>query len=292
VERYASAVVRAGLSFGESPRWHGGRLWYSDFYRHGVFSMTPDGREEHLEHSVAGQPSGLGWTDSGELLCVSMTDHRVLRAGPGGLAPFCDVTEYCGYWANDLAVGSSGHAYVGNFGFDLDTLLAERGPKALADAPSTNLVVIDPRGVVAQVVAELAFPNGMVITPDGATLVVAETMASRLSAFDLSADGTLANRRVWARLRSASPDGICLDAGGQIWVANAVTNQCLRVAEGGEVSAVLTTTQRAYACMLGGEDRRTLYVMTSPDSSRFVVAGTNLATIEAVRVATPGAGRP
>ncbi len=289
-----TTVLHRGLSFGESPRWHEGRLWFSDFYRHAVYSLAADGTDERLELEVAGQPSGLDWRRDGDLLCVSMTDHQLLRVNQAGVTTYCDISEHCGFWANDLVVSSSDIAYVGNFGFDLDTMLAEVGVAGMlaSPPPTTNLVVLDAHGEVLQLVDEMAFPNGAVITPDGTTLIIGETMAFRLSAFDINPDGTLSNRRIWAQLDFVATDGMCLDADGQIWVANAITNQCLRVREGGEITATLTTSQTAFACMLGGDDRRTLYVMTAPSSNRFEIASERLGTIEIARVATPGVGRP
>ena len=294
MENYSSQVVREGLSFGEGPRWHEGRLWYADFYRLGVFSMAPDGSDERLEHHVANQPSGLGWLPEGDLLCVSATDHRILRYGPEGESTFGDISEHCGFWANDMVVSARGYSYVGNFGFDLDTLLADVGVEGLlaSPPPTTNLVVLDPNGRVIQVVPDMAFPNGSVITPDGATLIVGETMAFRLSAFDIAPDGTLSGRRVWAQLEFVATDGMCLDADGQIWVANALAGQCLRVREGGEITGVVTTSQTAFACMLGADDRRSLYIMTAPTSDRFKIAEATLGKIEMARVETPGAGLP
>lgn len=294
MEHYTSKVVREGLSFGEGPRWHDGRLWYSDFYRHGVYSMAPDGSDERLEHEVSTQPSGLGWLPNGDLLCVSATDHRILRFSPEGESTFADISEHCGFWANDMVVSDAGFTYVGNFGFDLDTLLAEVGVEGLlaSPPPTTNLVVLDPEGRVVQVVADMAFPNGSVITPDGRTLIVGETMAFRLSAFDIAPDGTLGARRVWAQMDFVATDGMCLDAEDQVWLANAVTNECLRVREGGEVTATLTTSQTSFACMLGGDDRRTLFVMTAPSSDRFKIAEKTLGRIEVAEVHVAGAGLP
>lgn len=294
MDQYTSHVIREGLSFGEGPRWREGRLWFSDFYRHGVFSMSADGAEERLEHAVPNQPSGLGWLANGDLLCVSATDHRVLRFSMGVESTFADISAYCGFWANDMIVSAKGFAYVGNFGFDLDTLLNEVGAEGLlaSPPPTTNLVVLDPEGNVVQVVPDMAFPNGTVITPDGATLIVGETMAFRLSAFDINDDGTLTNRRVWAQLDFVATDGMCLDADGQIWLANALTNRCLRVKEGGELTGEVTTSQNAYACMLGGEARTTLYIMSAPTSDRFKIADVTLGRIETAEVTTPGAGLP
>jgi sugar lactone lactonase YvrE len=294
MKEYAAAVVREGLGFGEGPRWHEGRLWYSDFYRHGIYSMAEDGSDEVLHHVVATQPSGLGWLPDGDLLSVSMTDMRVLRFHGDEVSTFADISEHCGFWANDMVVSTNGVSYVGNFGFDLDTRLAELGvERFIAEAPpTTNLVVLDVAGNVIQVVADMAFPNGAVITPDGATLIVGETFGSALTAFDVRDDGTLINRRVWAPLEMAASDGMCLDAEGQIWFANALTNHCVRVREGGEVTGTVTCSKRAFACMLGGEDRRTLFVMTSGSSDRFEIADRTESCIEAVRVDVAGAGRP
>ena len=289
---YETTVLREGLSFGESPRWHEGRLWYSDFYRHAIYSMDPAGSEERLEYEVPGQPSGLAWTPAGDLWCVSMTDQRVVRPASGETV--VDLAAHSGFWTNEMVNGATGVAYVGSFGFDFDLLLRDHGVAALMESPppTTNLVVVGADGAVLQVVPDMTFPNGTVITDDGRTLIVGETLAFRLTAFDVADDGTLSNRRVWAQLDFVATDGICLDAEGQIWVANALANECVRVREGGEVTARATTSLRAFACMLGGEDRSTLYVMTAPTSDRFVVADQLAGRVEAVAVSVPGAGRP
>jgi sugar lactone lactonase YvrE len=291
---YTPTVRHTGLSFGEAPRWHGGRLWFSDFYRHGVFSLGEDG--ERLELTVEGQPSGLGWQPDGTLLVVSMTDHVILAVGADGTArEHADISAYCGYWANDMVVAADGTAYVGNFGFDLDSWMESLGslPEGAPIPPtaSTSLVVIAPDGRVTQAVDDQHFPNGMVLGADGTTLIVGESLARRLTAYDVAADGTLSNRRVFAQLE-VPPDGICLDEEGQVWVANPLAPQCLRVAEGGEVTAVVTTERHCFACMLGGVDRRTLYLMTGLDSAAKVASVTRDAQIESAVVDVPGAGLP
>jgi sugar lactone lactonase YvrE len=293
MESYGAHPVRDGLTFGEGPRWHDERLWYSDFYRHAIFS-THDGTDERLELMVPNQPSGLGWLPDSDLLFVSMTDQRVMRRHDDASVLYCDISAYCGFWANDMVVSPTGYAYVGNFGFDLDLTLREIGPAGMmaAPPPTTNLVVIDPTGAVIQAVPDMDFPNGSVITPDGATLIVAETLKFRLSAFDVAADGTVSNRRVWAQLDFVAADGICLDADGQVWVANALAKQCLRVKEGGETTSVVETSDYAYACMLGGKDRKRLFVMTAPTSDRFKIADAFVGKIEAADVEVPGAGWP
>jgi sugar lactone lactonase YvrE len=223
-----------------------------------------------------------------------MTDHRVLRFHGENETLFADLSPYCGFWANDMVVSASDVSYVGNFGFDLDVMLRDVGVEGMlaSPPPTTNLVVLGPEGDVLQVVPDLAFPNGTVITPDAKTLIVGETMTFRLTAFDINTDGTLSNRRVWAQLDFVATDGMCLDADGQIWLANALTNQCLRVSEGGEITGVAETTQTAFACALGGANRATLFVMAAPTSDRFKIANSTQGTIEVVNVRVPGAGLP
>jgi sugar lactone lactonase YvrE len=293
VETLTARVLREGLGFGECPRWHEGRLWYSDFYRHGVYSLDAHGGER-LEHVVDAQPSGLGWLPNGDLLCVSMLDHQVLRFRDGEPSLFCDISAYCGFWANDLITSGTGVTYVGNFGFDLDVMLRDVGAAEMLvhRPPTTNLVVMSSDGDVLQVVPDMDFPNGTVITPDGTTLIVGETLSCRLTAFDIAADGTLSNRRVWAQLEFIYTDGMCLDAEGQIWLANAIAPNCLRVREGGEISASVDTGQTSFACMLGGDDRRSLFIMTAPSSDRFEIADKREGRIEVVDVDVPGAGLP
>jgi sugar lactone lactonase YvrE len=286
---YDATVRHTGLAFGESPRWHAGRLWFSDFYRHGVFSLGDDG--ERAELTVEGQPSGFGWQPDGTMLVVSMIDRRVLAVTPDGeTRVHADIAGYCGYWANDMAVGPDGTAYVGNFGFDLDTWMDDGTP---TPPSATNLVVLAPDGAVRQVVDDVLFPNGTVLTEDGRTLILAETLARRLTAFDVAADGTLHDRRVFAELKGpVFPDGICLDAEGQVWVATAHSPECLRIAEGGEVTAKVVTQKTTYACMLGGDNRTTLFVITAPTSHRGIARTTLDGQIESVEVEVRGAGYP
>jgi sugar lactone lactonase YvrE len=293
---WTSTVIREGLAFGEGPRWHDGRLYYSDFYRHGVYSMAGDGSDERLVVEIPGQPSGIGWMPDGTMLVVSMTDHTVVRVlGDGSVALHADIAPYCGYWANDMVVSTDGIAYVGNFGFDLDTFLEENGIEGVLTPPgppTTNLCVIDPSGSIIQTIDEMAFPNGSVMTPDGRTLIVAETMTMRLSAFDVADDGTLSNRRIHAQLEMVPADGICLDANGDVWVANALAPQAVRVAEGGTITGTVETTQTCFACMLGGDDRSTLYLCTAPTSTASIVSTMREGKIESAGVDVPGAGTP
>jgi sugar lactone lactonase YvrE len=181
-----------------------------------------------------------------------------------------------------MVVDAAGRAYVGNFGFDLD---------AGADPTTANLVRVDPDGSISVAADDMRFPNGTVITPDGRTLVIAESLATRLTAFDIADDGSLSNRRVFADLGRVAPDGICLDADGNVWVANAVAPECLLVAAGGEVLDRVTTTRPCYACMLGGDDRRTLFMLTAEESGEERPAE-RTGRVEVAEAVTPGAGLP
>jgi len=291
-----TSILRSGLHFGEGPRWHDHRLWYSDFYDHAVHAIDMDGNDERIIE-VAGQPSGLGWMPDGSLLVTSMTDRRVLRWDGATLVEHADISAHAGWWANDLVVADNGTAWVGNFGFDLDTFLATHGIEGVLGEPgptSTVLCRVDPDGAVSVAAHDVVFPNGSVITPDGRTLIIAETLALRLTAFDIADDGSLTNRRVWADLSSVmgAADGICLDAEGAVWIANAVAAQCLRVAEGGEILDQVDTTQTAFACMLGGPEGRHLFVMTAPDSNHDARAATTEGAIEVAEVTVPRSGLP
>jgi len=287
-----ASVLAGGLYFGEGPRWHGGRLWFSDFYEHQVKSMDASGAVR-TELEIDDQPSGLGWLPDGRLLVVAMHRMQLLRVDPDGVKVHADLSAVADYHTNDMVVDSSGRAYVGNFGFRLDQAVKERGVESvLADHPTTRLARVDPDGTVHVAASDMHFPNGMVITPDGRTLIVAETLAMRLTAFDVGPDGTLSNRRVWATLGMRAPDGICLDANGHVWVANAIAPECVLVAPGGEIIARVETAEPCYACMLGGVDRRTLYMMTAPSSMPDIVSQSRQGHVACAQVNTPGAGRP
>jgi len=214
---------------------------------------------------------------------VSMQDRRLLRLDPSGLALVADLSPFASFHCNDMVVDAQGRAYVGNFGFDL------HGKAPVAPA---NLVLVHPDGRAEVAAKDLLFPNGTVITPDGRTLIVGESYGARLTAFDVAGDGRLANRRVWAQLAGgAVPDGICLDAEGAVWVASPTTNEFLRVREGGAVAARLPVDRSAIACMLGGPERRTLFLCTSRAHDP-AQTGAREARIETIEVDVPGAGWP
>lgn len=276
-----------GLSFGEGPRWHDGRLWFSDFYRHAVFAASLDGDVEEIVR-VPAQPSGLGWLPDGRLLLVSMTDRRLLRLEPNGLVEHADLSGIATFHCNDMVVDGAGRAYVGNFGFDY---AAARESGGTVTPTAAVLARVDPDGSVHAAAEGMMFPNGSVITPDGDTLIVAETFSSRLTAFTIGADGTLSNRRGWAELPGVAPDGICLDAEGAVWVANARAPECVRVGEGGAILDRVVTSQLCFACALGGADGRTLYLITAPASGASV-ANRRDGKVERVEVDAPHAGWP
>ena len=272
-----------GLTLPEGPRWHGGRLWISDMFAGRVLSVSLDGRVDTVVET-AGKVSGLGWLPDGRLLLVSMLDRRLLRLDPGGVVEVADLATMATFHCNDMVVDGTGRAYVGNFGFDW-----------MHGAPfvGATLALVDPDGTVRAAARDLIYPNGMVITPDGRTLIVAESAADRLTAFHIAPDGTLVGRRLWASVDG--PDGICLDAEGAVWVASPRLGQVQRFLPGCEVSHRLSTTLAPYACMLGGADRRLLFVCQAPKPEELVSAppGTfRHGRVEYLEVAVPGAGLP
>jgi sugar lactone lactonase YvrE len=279
-----------GLYFGECPRWHDGRLWFSDFYDAAVFSADEQG-QRRKELDVPSEPAGLGWLPDGRLLVVSRHDRTVLRVeADGSVVEHGVLKPWATFHANDMVVSQEGRAYVGNFGFDLDKVFAG-APDAPKIAP-TSLIRVDPDGTSSEAASEIAFPNGTVIFPDGATLVVAESFGMKLTAFSIAADGALTDRRVWAELAGIAPDGICLDEEGCIWVANALGTECVRVAEGGAIVDRVVTEQNCFACMLGGADRRTLFLVTAPSSDAAAAQRSREGRIVQARVDVPGAGLP
>lgn len=256
--------------FYECPRWHDDRWWVSDFFAHRVHTIEPSG-DMRVVVELDDQPGGLGWLPDGSLLVVCMTQARLARFAHGRLETYAELRSLFRGHANDLVVDDRGHAYVGNFGFDLTD------PTAATVA--TCLVHVPP-GAVARVGADnLRFPNAMVLAPDGSELIVNETFAARHTAFRRDADGTLHDRRVWAQpfpepadLDAAladityAPDGGCLDPSGALWVANAVGSAVLLVAEGGDVldRVEVPAGLCPYACALGGADLDTLLIATAP----------------------------
>ncbi len=292
------SVVVDGMTYTECPRWHEGRLWFSDLYSQRVLAVVPGGEPEDVA-SVPQQPSGLGWLPDGRLLIVSMRDRKVLRQEAGGeLVEHADLNAVATWHLNDMVVSPTGAAYVGNFGFDL-----------MSGAPlrATPLARVDADGTVSVASEPLYFPNGSAITPDGSTLIVSESFGNRISAFDVGTGGELGPRRDWANLGPPpasddlatvaggmvfGPDGMCLDADGAVWVADTVGSRVIRLVEGGEILDQIAVGTGVFACMLGGDDGRTLFMCTAPDFHEATRAAARDAQIVAATVDVPHAGTP
>jgi sugar lactone lactonase YvrE len=272
-------TIMTGIVFGESPRWHDGRLWFCDWARQEVIAVTSDGDSEVV---VGGSESGfspvcIDWLPDGRLLLVSGPRRALLqREADGTLTTYADLSAAFGvhYW-NEVNVDARGNAFVNNIGFAFPG--GEFAPGIVA--------VVTPDGSSRVVAEGFGFPNGMAITPDGSTLIVAESYGHQLTAFDIAPDGGLSNRRVWAHLgESAAPDGICLDAEGAVWYADVPNQHCRRVREGGEVLQTVEAGLGCFSCALGGA---TLFIVAAawpPDFS-----GPPTGRILAVDVPVPGA---
>jgi sugar lactone lactonase YvrE len=297
VTHKAETVASGGLSFLEGLRWRDGRVHASDFFTNRVIAFDPrDGSVETL-FSIDDIPSGLGWTVDGDLIVSSMVQRKLLRWDGSSLSVYADLWDHAPWHTNDIVVDAEGRTYVGNVGWDESTDRVIR---------STNLHRVDPDGSIHEVADGLVCPNGMAITADGKTLLVAETFAARITAFDRASDGSLSNQRVWASFSdepfetltdaresgAVLPDGIAVDASDTLWVGDCVGSAAIRIAEGGEVlERVPSGDQATFAMVLGGEDRRTLYVCTAvpyPGDASAVHG----AELRACRVEVPGAGLP
>jgi sugar lactone lactonase YvrE len=274
-------VVAEGLAFPESPRWHDGELWFSDIDGGAVKRLPADGGPPVVVLEVSSKPSGLGWLPDGRLLVVAMGDRELLRVEVDGtVSVAADLRPFARFKCNDMLVDALGRAYVGQFGFDP----SHEEPRA------TELLRVDPDGAISVAAEGLQFPNAAVLTPDGRTMIIAESWSHDLTAFDVAPDGTLSGRRQWAHLEGAAPDGICLDAEGAIWLASPISKEVIRVAEGGRVlTRIGTGMRRAIACNFGGGDLGTLYVTTAGRAHE-VESGTT-GRIEAIDVDVPGAGQ-
>ena len=276
-------ILVDGLCFGEGPRWHNGRLYFSDMHANTVYTVDSSGNLETVVRLDNDQPSGLGWLPDGRLLIVSMTERKLLVFDGSTLSELADLSSLASYHCNDMVTDALGRSYVGNFGFNLHA--GETFKKA-------EMILVEPDGNGRIVAEELAFPNGTVITPDGKTLIVGESMAARLTAFDIEPDGSLTHQRLWAKLNGAVPDGICLDAAGGIWVASPSSNETLRVEEGGKVTDRVAVNNGAFACMLGGENGTTLHILTSRTSDPETCTRQKSAAVEIIEVTHPRAGWP
>lgn len=272
-----------GVDFAEGPRWRDGALWYSDFHQRAIYRVLPDGARTAVFSDLDDRPSGLGWLPDGTLLVVFMTSRRLMRDDGGTLVQHADLSGFASWHCNDMVVAANGDAYVGNFGFDLEA--------AAAFAPA-DLALVRSDGSVEVAAEALAFPNGSVITPDGSTLIVGQSFGGDFVAFTIGADGILTDRRQWAEIPGTAPDGCTLDVAGGIWFSDALGSQVVRVEEGGTVTDRIPTPMPTFACMLGGDDGRTLHVLCAPGAHPDECAGKAAGAIHTRRVEHPRAGRP
>jgi len=268
-------VLLESLLFPESPRWHNDKLWFSDMDSHKVMTVDLNGNTETIVE-IPNRPSGLGWLPNDRLLIISMENCSLLRLDPEGITQHADLSGLATFYCNDMVVDKKGRAYVGNFGFDYFNTKPFR---------SAEIVLVEPSGDARIVAENMSFPNGAVITPDDKTLIVGESFAARLTAFNIMEDGSLTDRRIWANLKSLAPDGICLDAEGGIWLAAPGRHRVVRVLEGGRITHKVKVKTDAYACILGGPNRDILFIATSTHER---ING----KIEFVKVDIPGAGLP
>jgi len=283
MKELSTTVFADDFVFLEGPRWRGDKLWTSDMHGHAVYTLTMDGQRTKVI-DVPGQPSGLGFLPDGTPLIVSMHDRKLMKLIDGKLELHADLSTLCPYEINDMVVDKKGNAYVGNIGFNIF--------KKEKFKP-TNFVLVTPDGQAREVATDLHVPNGPVITPDGKTLIVAESWAKRLTAFTIADDGSLTDRRIFADLGDAAPDGICLDAEGAVWLAAFNQDNFLRVLEGGEVTHRVKVVDRyPVACTLGGPDGRTLFGLTYQGSIQDIGAGKAASRIEIATVDVPGSGSP
>jgi sugar lactone lactonase YvrE len=276
-------TLMTGIAFGESPRWHEDRLWFSDWGAEALIAVDLAGNSEVVAR-VQSFPFCIDWLPDGRLLIVHSRDRLLLRREPGGtLVTHADLGRLStGSW-NEIVVDGRGSAYVNGAGFDM----------MAGEEPAPGIVaLVAPDGSARQVADGIAFPNGMAVTPDNSTLIVAESYASRLTAFDIAAEGGLSNRRVWADLGDGVPDGICLDAEGAAWYADVPNKRCVRVREGGEVLQTIDLDRGCFACMLGGAGRRTLFLVAREWHGMDISKGKGTGQVLMVGAPAPGAGWP
>ncbi len=271
-----------GIAFGESPRWHDGRLWFSDWTAQEVIAVDLDGNSEVVAR-VDALPFSIDWLSDGRMLVTA--GRQVLRLEPdGSLVAHADLGELTEHGWNEIVIDARDNAYVDGAGFDM-MAGAEFAPGIVA--------VVAPDGSARQVADGVAFPNGMAVTPDNSTLIVADSYGKELTGFDIAADGSLSDRRAWADLRDGVPDGICIDAEGAVWYADVPGRRCVRVAEGGEILATIEHDRGCFACMLGGPDGRTLFVMAQEwNGAEGMGTGPRTGHVLAVEAPAPHAGFP
>ena len=277
----ATDVLLRGLAFGESPRWHDGRLWFANWLGQEIIAVDPEGHGAViLRVPFASFPFSIDWLPDGRLLLCSRSDRPLLRQEPdGALVEHAALTR--GF--NEIVVDGRGNIFLNGPNFD---------PGTGAFTPG-GITLVTPDGGSKEVADGIAFPNGMAVTPDDGTLIVADSFARALLAFTIAPDGGLSNRRIWADLGEGAPDGICLDAEGCVWYADVPNRCCVRVREGGEVLQTIGLDHGAFACMLGGADGKTLFI-TAAEWHGFerMAEGLGSGQLLTARVAVPHSGRP
>ena len=275
----APKTLMTGILLGESPRWHKGRLWFADWVAEKLYALDEAGNSEVMAN-IASLPFSIDWLPSGELLVVNAREKRLLRQqADGSFATHADLGGLSEYGFNEIVVDGRGNTYLNNINFDFPD--GEFRPGFIA------LLSVD--GTLRQVADGLAFPNGMAVTPDNRTLICAESFNGNLTSFDIAADGSLSNQRLWAKLEGQGGDGICLDADGAVWVG--AGPRCARVREGGEVLATVELDRMCFACMLGGADGKTLFMVAAEwTGSIDITAATG--KVFTARVSSPAAGYP
>jgi sugar lactone lactonase YvrE len=278
-------TLMTGIVFGEQPRWHEDRLWFSDWGRREVIAVDLEGNSEVIVEAPS-FPCCVDWLPDGRLLLVSAREGLLLRRQPdGSLVTHGDLTGVSDPPpGNELVVDGRGNAYVNGPGFDM---------MAGAEFASGGIAVVAPDGSARQVADDIAFPNGMLVTADNSTLIVADSYSKCLTAFDVEPDGSLANRRVWADLGDGVPDGICLDAEGAVWYGDVPNKRCVRVREGGDVLQTIELDRGCFACALGGADRRTLFMMAQEwHGPEGMLQGPRTGQVLSVEAPAPGVGWP
>ena len=279
-------TLMTGLSFGESPRWHDDRLWFADWGARELVAVDLEGTSGVMVrlHFPSFQPICFDWLPDGRLLIVSSRDGLLLRREPdGSLVAHADLSDLSEYTWNEVVVDGRGNAYVNEAGFEFPG--GEFAPGTIA--------LVTPDGSARQAADRVAFPNGMAVTPDNSTLIVAESYANKLTGFDIAADGSLSNGRVWADLDDGVPDGICVDEEGAVWYGDVPNERCVRVGEGGEVLQTIDLDRGCFACALGGADRRTLFlVATEWRGTANMADGSRTGQVLTARAPAPGVGWP
>ena len=284
----ALQTLLTGLAFGESPRWHDGRLWFADWGAQEIIAVNLEGKSEVIvKVSFPSFPMCFDWLPDGHLLLVSSRNGLLLRMESGGeLLTHADLSRLSekGHPWNEIVIDGRGNAYINNQGFDFP------GGQF---APGT-IALLTPDGTTRQVADGIAFPNGMAVTPDNSTLLVAESYGNQLTAFDIAASGSLSHRRVWAETGTDHPDGICLDGEGALWYVDVGSKHCVRVREGGEVLQTIELDRGCFACMLGGADSKTLFLVATEwkGAQENMADGSRTGQILTVRAPAPHAGWP